>query len=303
MEATFDNKTNLLSANIRSSVDSSILYTITTSHNLWGRTITLLKDANPALGDSPAVGAIYWRERLFEVHGHRKSISDIKHRQPVFPRAQPRVQQQHAAKVHRRSQSHVSQKSNRDEKGKGGQGKEKDQDQEKVKEDIVKAKSAPQWTTCFPLVRRSSAILGQLGLVEWWRSMTCNTRFWRWSADRMAYEMAYHREQWQALAILDNSDDENEKIPEGRNHQGSTGSDYSDASGFDSDYEKVDEEQDERTAASLYIPYRPHLFHKTKPTVLRMGSAALLQDEVFLLLVMIYSETKRQDSTNSSGGW
>jgi hypothetical protein len=57
--------------------------------------------------------------------------------------------------------------------------------------------------------------------------------------------------------------------------------------------------EDRRTSASLFIPYRIHLFHKTKPAVLRMKSNALLQDEVFLLLVLIYSETKRQDSTVS----
>jgi len=64
------------------------------------------------------------------------------------------------------------------------------------------------------------------------------------------------------------------------------------------DLEKAKEER--RTRASLFIPYRNHLFHKNKPAVLKMKSKALLQDEVFLLLVFIYSETKRQDRTVSS---
>jgi len=63
------------------------------------------------------------------------------------------------------------------------------------------------------------------------------------------------------------------------------------------DLEKAKEER--RTRASLFIPYRNHLFHKNKPAVLKMKSKALLQDEVFLLLVFIYSETKRQDRTVS----
>lgn len=63
---------------------------------------------------------------------------------------------------------------------------------------------------------------------------------------------------------------------------------------------KDEDEEDQRVAASLCIPYRNHLFHKTKPAVLRIGSSSLLQDEVFLILVFIYSETKRQDSTVSA---
>lgn len=93
-------------------------------------------------------------------------------------------------------------------------------------------------------------------------------------------------------------DGDNEKVQGVRFDIGS-GSDYSDASGVDSEDEKLDEEQDSRVAASLYVPYRVHLFHKTKPPVLRVNSVALWRDEVFLLLVLIYSETKRQDSTVS----
>lgn len=199
MEATFDNQTNLLSCNIRSSVDNSIIYTITTSHNLWGRTVTLLKDANPALGDSPIVGAIYWRERLFEVHGHRKSISDIKCKPPGFTRGHPHPHAPRAAKAqHRRTQSQVTQRSrhsNRDRSGKGedGQGKRR----ERVREDNSESRSAPLCTSCWSIARRSSAILGQFGLGDWWRSLTCSARHWQWAADRTEYELTYHHEQWQ----------------------------------------------------------------------------------------------------------
>ncbi|KAJ7223337.1 hypothetical protein GGX14DRAFT_657946 [Mycena pura] len=56
------------------------------------------------------------------------------------------------------------------------------------------------------------------------------------------------------------------------------------------------------------VPFRPHLFHKSKPAVIHLTPTALAEDEVFLLLVFIYEEVKRQDKTNTStpggtGGW
>lgn len=47
------------------------------------------------------------------------------------------------------------------------------------------------------------------------------------------------------------------------------------------------------------VPYRPHLFTKPKPTTLSLTTAALEKDEVFLILIFIYSEAKRQDQTVS----
>ncbi|KAF9486052.1 hypothetical protein BDN70DRAFT_870566 [Pholiota conissans] len=55
--------------------------------------------------------------------------------------------------------------------------------------------------------------------------------------------------------------------------------------------------------AILTVPYRPHLFGKEKPVVLNMTRVALLQDEVFLILVFIYCEMKRQEKINSAAGW
>jgi hypothetical protein len=50
-------------------------------------------------------------------------------------------------------------------------------------------------------------------------------------------------------------------------------------------------------AAEFFVPFRPHLFSKPEPSKLLLAKTALEQDEVFLLLVFIYSEVKRQDST------
>ena len=50
-------------------------------------------------------------------------------------------------------------------------------------------------------------------------------------------------------------------------------------------------------AGRFSVPFRPHLFTKPKPTVLHLTQTALAEDEIFLILVFIYSEAKRQDET------
>jgi hypothetical protein len=47
--------------------------------------------------------------------------------------------------------------------------------------------------------------------------------------------------------------------------------------------------------ATLSVPFRPQLFGKPKPVVLNLSRVALAKDEVFLMLVFIYNETKRQE--------
>ncbi|KAF8871716.1 hypothetical protein BD779DRAFT_440506 [Infundibulicybe gibba] len=78
MEAIFDNETNILNAQIRVTHDNSVLYSVVTSFNLWGRKYTILKDENPIPGDSRIAGIIHWRERMFEIRGQRRSFSEIK---------------------------------------------------------------------------------------------------------------------------------------------------------------------------------------------------------------------------------
>jgi len=61
-------------------------------------------------------------------------------------------------------------------------------------------------------------------------------------------------------------------------------------------------------AARFLVSLRPHLFSKADPPSLHLTKTALEADEVFLILVMIYEEIKRQDRTNSSSsnggvGW
>ena len=85
MEAIFDNKADVLNAKLHASHDNSIIYTVSTSQTLWGRTYTYLRDTNPALGgESTIVGAINWRKKTFEILGQRKSIRDIKRKPKGF---------------------------------------------------------------------------------------------------------------------------------------------------------------------------------------------------------------------------
>lgn len=92
MEATFDNKTNVLEANIRATYDNSVIYRIRTTYSgLRGRAVTFLEDANSGIlteGRSTAtVGAIHWKEKTLEVHDHKKPCSEIKRRQgSIFSR-------------------------------------------------------------------------------------------------------------------------------------------------------------------------------------------------------------------------
>lgn len=47
--------------------------------------------------------------------------------------------------------------------------------------------------------------------------------------------------------------------------------------------------------ATLSVPFRPKLFGKPKPVMLNLSRVALARDEVFLMLIFIYNETKRQE--------
>ncbi|KAG6825814.1 hypothetical protein H0H93_000274, partial [Arthromyces matolae] len=89
------------------------------------------------------------------------------------------------------------------------------------------------------------------------------TRHWRWTPERKEYELHYDEEEgWKATL--------NSSI---------------------------------QIAARLLVACRPHLFtFFTKPTppALHLTKTALEADEVFLILVFLYEEIKRQDRTNSS---
>ncbi len=78
MEAFFDNKNNVLNAQIRSSVDESVLYKLKTTFSFRGRRLTIIQDANPSPGGPVTVGAIHWDDRIIEILGQKKKMSEIK---------------------------------------------------------------------------------------------------------------------------------------------------------------------------------------------------------------------------------
>ncbi|KAJ7245327.1 hypothetical protein C8J57DRAFT_1355986 [Mycena rebaudengoi] len=204
MEAFFDNKINILNARICAALDESVMYTVETEFQFAGRARTLLRDENPLAaaanlpfashgggsageaGGGAVVGGINWRQKFFEVHGHRRNIADLK---------------------------------------------------------------------------RSEGTLFN------------KKKFWRWGEDRKEYETVYTHEEWKAL-LHDEAADGEESTP----------------------------------AARFCIPFRPHLFSKTGRPVIHLKPAALAEDEVFLILLLIYLEVKRQERTNTAvsvgtSGW
>ncbi|KAF8190363.1 hypothetical protein K438DRAFT_1831943 [Mycena galopus ATCC 62051] len=172
MEGTFDNKTNLFNARIRTVHDNSVIYTLRTSFGYRGPKDTVLWDENPAPGAAATVGAIHWTEKTLEISGHRKSCTELK--------------------------------------------------------------------------RNGGRFFNR-------------TRHWRWAADRKEYEVVYEQEEWKATL------DHNMCI-----------------------------------AGRFSVPFRPHLFSKSQPPRIHLTKRALEEDEVFLILVFVYCEARRQDRTNSS---
>ncbi|KAF8816008.1 hypothetical protein BYT27DRAFT_6483579 [Phlegmacium glaucopus] len=92
------------------------------------------------------------------------------------------------------------------------------------------------------------------------------SRFWRWSDDREEYEIIHEGNFIKKWKAILNGDAE----------------------------------------ATLSAPFRQQLFGKMKPMTLNLSRAALAKDEVFLILVFIYSQTKRQEKMTyvfSAGVW
>ncbi|KAF8878918.1 hypothetical protein BD779DRAFT_1803493 [Infundibulicybe gibba] len=75
----------------------------------------------------------------------------------------------------------------------------------------------------------------------------------------------------------------------------------SDRKGYSVTYElgqwKASLHNRKKPVARFTVPFRPHLFSKPDPVILHLTKTALAEDEVFLLLILIYSESKRQDQS------
>ncbi|KAF9043909.1 hypothetical protein BJ165DRAFT_175844 [Panaeolus papilionaceus] len=176
MEVIFNNKTNILNAQLLTTHDSCPIYTLSTKQTMWGRTYTYLRDVNPVLGkkgqgDGMIVGMINWKKKTMDVGGQRKKLGDVRRK--------------------------------------------------------------------------------ILGLAK---GKSSKTRLWQWAPDREEYCMEHEDEGWKITATSTSA-----------------------------------------IVGTLTVPYRPKLFGKTTPVVLKLSRAALARDEVFLILAAVYSEVKRGD--------
>jgi hypothetical protein len=59
--------------------------------------------------------------------------------------------------------------------------------------------------------------------------------------------------------------------------------------------ERITQAKFNDTSEATFYPYRHHLFKKDEPARMQISSA-VQEDEIFIMLIFLYSEVKRQDS-------
>ncbi|KAK7051215.1 hypothetical protein VNI00_004715 [Paramarasmius palmivorus] len=142
-----------------------------------------------------------------------------------------------------------------------------------------------------------------------------NVRRWQWSSERKEYDVRFKNDEFgsgggRSLAthvprrstsvnVAENNQDRhalNRLHAINIDPSNGDGSTTLDPAGSADDHG----EDQEGVVGRFQVPFRPHLFTKSRAPKLRIKGAALVEDEVFLILVLIYSEAKRQDKTNSS---
>ncbi len=103
-------------------------------------------------------------------------------------------------------------------------------------------------------------------------------RRWKWHPHGQEYQVSFHKNEWQVrprlprhvilmdinLKVLASDSDDNPEI-----------------------------------VGTFAVSFRPHLIRKEKPLSLNLSRKALENDEVFLMLLLIYSEAKRQEDSVS----
>jgi len=112
-------------------------------------------------------------------------------------------------------------------------------------------------------------------------------RVWRWSEARTAYRFKFRGGKWTVRP----------------NPTQSGGEGFAKRSAQVSlDKDDKDESSKVESMATFTVPHQPQLFGKVPPPTLYLSTNALLDDEIFLMLVFIYSETRRRDKNvrNSS---
>lgn len=59
----------------------------------------------------------------------------------------------------------------------------------------------------------------------------------------------------------------------------------------------VDDSDEKEIVGTFSVAFRPNLIRKEEPLLLKLSRKALENDEVFLILLLIYSEAKRQEES------
>lgn len=59
----------------------------------------------------------------------------------------------------------------------------------------------------------------------------------------------------------------------------------------------IDGSDEKEIVGTFSVAFRPNLIRKEKPLLLELSRKALENDEVFLILLLIYSEAKRQEES------
>ncbi|KAF5321257.1 hypothetical protein D9619_001661 [Psilocybe cf. subviscida] len=237
MEAIFDNKTDVLNAKLHTTHDNSVIYAVSTDQTMWTRTLTYVKDMNPALSLSPS---------------HSSSLPPPSYHSYAAPGLSPGVGGLEVIGINGAA-------------GVGGGGGGAVMSRRVYGGSCMAggsgASAGPGVVVgVINWAQKTFEVHGQRRAIKDIRrkakGLRNKSRYWKWGEGREEFDVVYRDGGWEAACT-------------------STGA----------------------VEGKLSVPYRPHLFGKTKPIVLELSRTALKHDEVFLILIFIYCEVKRQEKT------
>ncbi|THV01111.1 hypothetical protein K435DRAFT_793574 [Dendrothele bispora CBS 962.96] len=281
MEVTFSNKTNILEALLLTSHENSPIYEVKSTFGLLGRKITILKDVNPLTSNSVrpnsgrraadasrtkepvTVGAIHWREKVFEIHGVKKDVSDIKKKKGLLSKSR------YWKWADDRKEYEVKH----------------DGDKEWV---VTYCPPPPSPAVASSSKSRSAKSKEPEPVPSKSKSKPETKRELSSSAssDPNSKSHRHPKHQSQDRTPSSTSNPETDAYNASHTHISTISSSSSDTA----------LDKSPTHAGTFSVPYRPHLFSSKHP------QSSLEEDEIFLILVLIYSEARRQEGMNSSVG-
>ncbi|PPR01042.1 hypothetical protein CVT24_000576 [Panaeolus cyanescens] len=299
MELTFNNKANVLSAQLLTTHDHSPIYVITTETSLWGRTYTYLRDVNPA-----------FHAGSLQPQRHNRNANSASGKKGGAKKGKggaEAIGEKAQSQAYQTSLSPPSYRVGRHQGTIVGMinWKNKTMDVGGQRRKLVEVRRKEgggwgvglmQWSKekvkglgmCFGLAEKEKKAVNEGEVVEqenaWetkekhrWSASTDNTegdalggadndgtrdfwarrkrRLWQWASDRTEYCIEHEDEGWRISTTT----------------------------------------SPRRTTGIFIVPYRPKLFGPMRPVTLKLTREALVKDEVFLILALVYEETMRGD--------